>query len=56
MTGVVKKTVMHVLVEVGEVCTDYQDKAFRNLNCCRLQLGEMWGWTGRVAHSSQVLA
>ena len=38
------KTVMRVLVEVGEVCADYQDKAFRNLNCQRLQLDEMWAW------------
>jgi IS1 family transposase len=44
MTGVAKKTVMRVLVEVGEVCADYQDKVFRNLNCRRLQLDEMWGW------------
>jgi len=44
MTGVAMKTVMRVLVEVGEVCADYQDKAFRNLNCQRLQLDEMWAW------------
>ena len=44
MTGVAMKTVMRVLVEVGEVCADYQDKAFRNLNSRRLQLDEMWCW------------
>lgn len=44
MTGVAMKTVMRVLVEVGEVCADYQDKVFRNLNCRRLQLDEMWAW------------
>src|SRR5260370_11974929 len=44
MTGVAMKTVMRVLVEVGEVCADYQNKTFRNLNCRRLQLDEMWGW------------
>jgi IS1 family transposase len=44
MTGVAKKTVMRLLVEVGEVCADYQDKAFRNLACKRLQLDEMWAW------------
>ena len=27
MTGVAKKTVMRVLVEVGEICADYQDRA-----------------------------
>jgi IS1 family transposase len=44
MTGVPKKTVMRVLVEVGAVCADYQDKVFRNLRTQRLQLDEMWGW------------
>ena len=38
------KTVMRVLVEVGEVCTHYQNQVFRNLACRRLQLDEMWGW------------
>jgi IS1 family transposase len=44
MTGVAKKTVMRLLVEVGEVCSDYQDKVFRNLKCKRLQLDEVWAW------------
>jgi IS1 family transposase len=44
MTGVAKKTVMRVLVEVGEVCAEYQDFAFRNLRSRRLQLDEMWAW------------
>jgi IS1 family transposase len=44
MTGVAKKTVMRLLVEVGEVCAVYQDQAFRNLCCKRLQLDELWSW------------
>lgn len=44
LTGVAMKTVMRVLVEVGEVCADYQDRVFRNLNSRRLQLDEMWCW------------
>jgi hypothetical protein len=44
MTGVAKKTVMRLLVEVGEVCADYQDCAFRNLRSKRLQLDEVWSW------------
>jgi len=44
MTGVAKKTVMRLLVEVGEVCADFQDHVFRNLRCKRLQLDEMWSW------------
>src|ERR1022692_4864197 len=44
MTGVAKKTVMRVLVEVGEVCADFQDKVFHSLRSHRLQLDEMWSW------------
>jgi IS1 family transposase len=44
MTGVAMKTVMRVVVEIGKVCADYQDKVFRNLNCRHLQLDEMWAW------------
>jgi len=44
MTGVAKKTVMRVLVEVGAVCADYQDRVFRNLPTRRLQVDEMWAW------------
>jgi IS1 family transposase len=45
MTGVAKKTVMRFLVEIGEVCADYQDRVFRNLNCRRIQLDELWGFS-----------
>lgn len=44
MTGVAKKTVMRLLVEVGEVCADYQDRTFRNLRPRRWQLDEIWAW------------
>ncbi len=44
MTGVSKKTVMRLLVEVGEVCADFQSRVFRNLRSKRLQLDEMWAW------------
>jgi IS1 family transposase len=44
MTGVAKKTVMRLLVEVGDVCAEYQDHVFRNLQSKRLQLDEMWSW------------
>jgi IS1 family transposase len=44
MTGVAKKTVMRLLLEVGTVCAEYQDKVFRDLKCKRLQLDEMWSW------------
>ena len=44
MTGVAKKTVMRLLLEVGMVCAEYQDKVFVNLSCKRLQVDEMWSW------------
>ena len=44
MTGIAKKTVMRLLVEVGEVCASYQDKVFRNLSCRRIQVDEMWAF------------
>ncbi len=44
MTGVAKKTVMRFLVEIGEVCADFQDRVMRNLSCRRVQLDELWGF------------
>jgi IS1 family transposase len=44
MTGIAKKTVMRLLVEVGAVCESYQDRVLRNLPCRRIQLDEMWGF------------
>jgi len=44
MTGVAKKTVMRLLLEVGKVCAEYQDAAFRNLTCRRLQVDELWAF------------
>lgn len=46
MTGVAKKTVARLLIEVGAVCSAYQDRAFRNLSCRRLQVDELWGYVG----------
>src|ERR1051325_7081890 len=42
MTGVAKNTVVKVLCDLGRVCSDYQDKAFVNLKCKRLQCDEIW--------------
>ncbi len=44
MTGVAKKTVLRLLVEVGNMCAEFQDRAFRNLSSRRLQLDELWAW------------
>jgi IS1 family transposase len=42
MTGAAKKTVLRLLVEVGEACEAYQDRALRNLSTRRVQLDEVW--------------
>jgi hypothetical protein len=35
---------MRMLVDVGQVCADYQDHVLRNLSTRRLQLDELWSW------------
>ncbi|MBI1953317.1 MAG: DDE-type integrase/transposase/recombinase [Candidatus Omnitrophica bacterium] len=37
-------TVTKLLVNVGAVCSEYQDKTFRNLTCKRLQCDEIWSF------------
>jgi hypothetical protein len=45
MTGIAKKTDMRLLVEVGAVCSAYQDRVFRDLNCKRIQVDECWAFS-----------
>ena len=42
MTGVSKNTVAKLLEDIGNACAEYQDKAFRNLTCKRIQCDEIW--------------
>ena len=44
MTGVAKNTVAKLLVELGQVCEEFQDRTLRNLQCKRLQLDEIWSF------------
>ena len=44
MTGVAKNTVTKLLVDVGAACSNYQDRAMRNLPCKRLQADEIWSF------------
>jgi IS1 family transposase len=37
-------TVLKFIPEIGGVCAEYQDKAFRNLNCKRVQCDEIWSF------------
>ena len=44
MTGAAKNTVVKLLVDVGEACAEYQDRALRNLSCKRVQVDEIWSF------------
>lgn len=44
MTGVAKNTVVKLLVDLGAVCSEFQDKAMRDLPCRRLQCDEVWSF------------
>lgn len=46
MTGVSVNTVMKFVADVGRVCSNYQDKTFKNLKCKRLQCDEIWSFVG----------
>ncbi len=42
MTGVAKNTIVKLLADLGRACSEYQDKALRNLPCTKLQIDEIW--------------
>ena len=44
LTGVSKKTVMRLLVELGDACAEFQDHALRGLPCRNLQVDEIWSY------------
>lgn len=44
LTGVSKNTAVKLLADAGAACSDYQDRALRNLPCKRLQLDEIWSF------------
>jgi IS1 family transposase len=46
MTGVAKNTIVKLLADLGAACAEYQDKAFRNLKCERIQCDEIWSFVG----------
>jgi IS1 family transposase len=45
MTGASKNTIVKLLEDAGEAFSAYQDQAFHNLPCKRLQLDEIWAFT-----------
>lgn len=44
ITGAAKRTVLRLLVEVGQACEAYQRKHLRNLTCKRLECDEIWAF------------
>ncbi len=44
LAGVSINTVTKLLVDVGTACSEYQDKALRNLPCKRIQCDEIWSF------------
>ena len=44
MAGVSINTVTKLLLDVGDACEQYQDRALRNLKCRRIQCDEIWSF------------
>ncbi len=44
LAGVSKNTVVKLLRDAGQACSEYQDKTLRDLTCQRLQLDEIWSF------------
>src|SRR6185437_4780629 len=49
LADVSNNTVTKLLIEAGMACSDYQDRAFMNLPCERLQLDAIWSFVGKKA-------
>lgn len=44
VTGVAKNTIVKLLADLGEACTEYQDGAFQNLDIQRIEADEIWSF------------
>ena len=47
LTGVSKGAVLRLLVSVGAACTEYHERAVRNVTAKRVQVDEIWSFVGR---------
>lgn len=52
MTGVAKNTILKLIADVGKICAEYQDGAFQNLTCSRIQCDEIWSFVGAKAKNA----
>jgi IS1 family transposase len=46
MTGAAKNTVAKLLVDLGNACAAYQDRALRGITSKRVQCDEIWSFIG----------
>jgi len=46
LTGASKNTIAKLLIELGAACTEFTDKAMRDLSCKRIQADEIWSLVG----------
>lgn len=44
VTGAAKNTIVKLLTDLGEACTEYQDGALTNLGCRRVECDEIWSY------------
>jgi IS1 family transposase len=44
VTGAAKNTVTKLLVDLGQACSEYQDRLMRDLPCKRLECDEIWSF------------
>lgn len=44
MTGASKNTIVRLLADAGNACSEYQDRTLRNLPCKRIQADEIWSF------------
>jgi IS1 family transposase len=51
LTGASKNTIVKLMEDAGDAFSAYQDRAFRNLTCKRLQLDEIWGFVAVKARN-----
>src|SRR6266571_8693958 len=52
MVGVSKTTVLKLLVQVGNLCSIYQDHKLRSLPCRTVQVDELWAFVGAKARNA----
>jgi len=44
ITGIARNTIDKLLVELGDICSKFQDITLRNLSCKRMQVDEIWAF------------